>query len=74
MNKYEEKQIKAMQRHLLTELERVGKMNKSSEEGIARLNTLWNINQYLDHYEELEPVLKQYFAERKKKDDNERIY
>lgn len=68
MNKYEKKEIKAMQRHLLTELEELGKMNKSSEEGISRLNTLWNINQYLNHYEELDPVLQQYFIEKAKKD------
>lgn len=42
--------------------------NESSEIRLARMDTVMNLQKIVDNYDELEPVLKKFFAEKASKE------
>lgn len=49
---------------LKAEAEYVLKNEKSIDNKLEKLNTLFNFQKIIDNYDELEPVLKKFFAEK----------
>ncbi len=66
MLKIEENEIKEVQKCLLKQLEKVDKLDDPVE-ALQRINVLWDINRYLENYEELKPVLQKFFIQKAKK-------
>lgn len=66
MNRNEKEIIKIMQKHIFDELDNLKEKDKT--EMFEKADVLYNINLILSRYNELKPVLKKYFRERKWKD------
>lgn len=67
MNKNEKTEKREIQKFISNELDKVAK-SKTREERLDKTQMLFRLNQYLDNYDELTPVLEKYFEEKYKRD------
>lgn len=66
MSRNEKEIIKIMQKHIFDELDKLKEKEKT--EMFEKADVLYNMNLILNNYNDLKPVLKKYFKERKWKD------
>lgn len=66
MSRNEKEIIKIMQKHIFDELDNLKEKDKT--EILEKADVLYNMNLILNNYNDLKPVLKKYFRERKRKD------
>ena len=57
---------------LKTEIKYVMQNEQNKQQKIDKINTLFNIKKIIDNYDELEPVLREYFKNKAEKDKWER--
>ena len=57
---------------LRTDAERTLENEKDINEKVERMNDLFNLKKIIDNYDELEPVLRNFFIEKNKKERLER--
>lgn len=63
MSRNEKEIIKIMQKHIFDELDKLKEKDKT--EMFEKADVLYNMNLILNNYNDLKPVLKKYFRERK---------
>lgn len=63
---------KKMDNILRTEAQRTMENEKDQKEKIERINDIFNLKKIIDNYDELEPVLRNFFIEKNKKERLER--
>jgi hypothetical protein len=67
MTKNEKAEKREIQKFILAELNKLDKC-KSRDERIDKTQMLFRLTQYLDNYDELTPVLEEYFENKRSKE------
>lgn len=67
MLEVEKDEIRAVQKYLLKELEKIHELDNPGE-ALQRIDVLWNINRYLENYEELKPTMQKFFIKKARKE------
>ena len=67
MNKNEKAEKREIQKFINTELEKIGNI-KNRDERIDKTQILFRLNQYLQNYDELTPIMEKFFEDKYKRD------
>ena len=67
MNKNEKAEKREIQKFINTELEKIGNI-KNRDERIDKTQILFRLNQYLQNYDELTPIMEKFFKDKYKRD------
>ena len=67
MNKNEKAEKREIQKFINTELEKIGNI-KNRDERIDKTQILFRLNQYLQNYDELTPIMEKFFEDKYKHD------
>ena len=67
MNKNEKAEKREIQKFINIELDKIGNI-KNRDERIDKTQILFRINQYLQNYDELTPIMEKFFEDKYKRD------
>ena len=67
MTKNEKTEKREIQKFINNELDKIGKI-KNRDERIDKTQLLFRLNQYLQNYDELTPIMEKFFEDKYKKD------